>query len=74
MSQLRSDSMTRCPVCGQRGVGKVGAEQFYCWDCCLEFSTQNQDIKIFHVELDGTLTLWSEAAICNEAYLQPQRE
>ena len=49
--------MTLCPVCGRRAIGKVGAEQYYCWDCCVEFRLGDENISIFNVELDGTLTL-----------------
>ncbi|WP_371369498.1 hypothetical protein SRRS_26410 [Sporomusa rhizae] len=52
--------MTTCPVCGQRGIGKVGADQYYCWDCCVEFMVRNQDLKVFNVEADGTLTLYDD--------------
>jgi hypothetical protein len=48
--------MIACPVCGRRLVGKVGAGQYYCWECCVEFSVNGPDIKIFSVEMDGTLT------------------
>lgn len=50
--------MTACPVCGQRGIGKVGADQYYCWDCCLEFVLRNQELKAYQVEVDGSLTLY----------------
>ncbi|VBB06027.1 Hypothetical protein LUCI_1238 [Lucifera butyrica] len=49
--------MITCPVCGQRTVGKVGADQYFCWDCCVEFIMSGQSFKVFDVELDGTLTL-----------------
>ncbi|CVK19615.1 MULTISPECIES: hypothetical protein [Sporomusa] len=52
--------MTTCPVCGRHGIGKVGADQYYCWDCCVEFMVRNQDVKIFNVEADGTLTLYED--------------
>ena len=52
--------MTTCPVCGRRGIGKVGADQYYCWECCVEFMVRNQDVKIFNVEVDGTLTLYED--------------
>ncbi|SDE59571.1 hypothetical protein [Sporomusa acidovorans] len=54
--------MTTCPVCGKRGIGKVGAGQYYCWDCCVEFVVRDQDLKIFNVEADGTLTLYNDTA------------
>lgn len=52
--------MTTCPRCGQRGIGKVGADQYYCWDCCIEFIVRNQELKMYQVELDGTLTLYDD--------------
>ena len=51
--------MTNCPACGQRGIGKVGAEQFYCWNCCIEFAIQGVNVKIFNIESDGTLTAYA---------------
>ena len=52
--------MIICPVCNQRAVGKVGADQYYCWECCVEFSMRGTDVKIFSVELDGSLTVFGE--------------
>lgn len=52
--------MTTCPICGQRDIGKVGADQYYCWDCCVEFMVREQDVTIYNVEADGTLTLYSD--------------
>ncbi|TWH48912.1 hypothetical protein [Sporomusa sp. KB1] len=54
--------MTTCPICGQRDIGKVGADQYYCGDCCVEFMIRNQDLKIYNVEADGTLTLYDATA------------
>lgn len=49
--------MTDCPVCGsRRAIGKVGSEQYFCWDCCVEFMVHGDQTKIFNVEADGTLT------------------
>ena len=36
-----------CPVCGERGIGKVGIGQYYCKDCCIEFECKNDTIKIY---------------------------
>jgi hypothetical protein len=52
--------MTTCPLCGQRGIGKVGADQYYCCDCCMEFMVRNHELKVYQVEVDGTLTLYNE--------------
>ncbi|XEQ93111.1 hypothetical protein SCACP_19630 [Sporomusa carbonis] len=65
--------MTTCPVCGQRGIGKVGADQYYCCDCCIEFSVRNQDIKIFNVEVDGTLTLYNDLVQGSTVNLEVQK-
>lgn len=54
--------MVVCPACGQRAIGKVGADQYYCWDCCVEFTVRGPNVKIFNVELDGTLSLSNDAA------------
>jgi hypothetical protein len=53
--------MTTCPLCGQRGIGRVGADQYYCWDCCIEFMVRNQELKMYQVEADGTLTLYDDS-------------
>lgn len=58
--------MITCPVCGHRSIGKVGTDQYYCWDCCVEFVLQGQDVKIYNVQDDGTLSLYvapSQAAM-----------
>lgn len=52
--------MVTCPVCGQKEIGKVGAGQYYCWECCVEFILHGDHVKIYNVELDGTLTLCSD--------------
>ncbi|ABZ84426.1 conserved hypothetical protein [Heliomicrobium modesticaldum Ice1] len=41
-----------CPVCGGKQVGKVGVNQFYCWNCFIEFNERNE---IFEVAEDGSL-------------------
>lgn len=52
--------MITCPVCNQRAIGKVGADQYYCWECCVEFVHRGQDVKVFSVELDGSLSVFGE--------------
>ncbi len=51
--------VNKCPVCGQNTVGKVGSEQYFCWSCCVEFTVNQQGTKIFNVQDDGTLTVFS---------------
>ena len=50
----------QCPVCNGRAVGKVGLEQFYCWNCFIEFSTVKEEIRVFEVGEDGSLTAYRE--------------
>ena len=53
--------MTNCPVCSsKRAIGKVGSEQYYCWDCCVEFIVRGEETTVFNVQPDGTLTLYFE--------------
>lgn len=47
--------MDTCPVCGRRTIGKVGADQYYCWDCCVEFAVKGDQIEVFEIDDDGTL-------------------
>jgi len=53
--------MISCPVCKRRAVGKVGAEQYYCWECCVEFVRRGDAVEIFSVEQDGSLTSFSNS-------------
>ncbi|MDL2280973.1 hypothetical protein LJC10_03860 [Selenomonadales bacterium OttesenSCG-928-I06] len=50
--------MERCPVCSDRIIGRVGVNQYYCSDCCVEFIKSSQGIKIYSVEIDGSLSLY----------------
>ena len=44
-----------CPICNSRAVGKVGSDQFYCWDCFVEYSNLGNQIKVYDIAEDGTL-------------------
>lgn len=50
--------MVRCPNCGGRAVGKIGSHQYYCWECCVEFSPSKDGHKwlVYVVQDDGTLS------------------
>ncbi|TGE37858.1 hypothetical protein E4K67_14240 [Desulfosporosinus fructosivorans] len=52
-----------CPVCSGRAIGKVGVEQFYCWDCCVEFTTQTDKVVIYDLAEDGSLVAWDDPAL-----------
>ncbi|HHX77747.1 MAG TPA: hypothetical protein GX697_05300 [Firmicutes bacterium] len=44
-----------CPVCGTCDIGKVATNQYYCWNCLLEFSDKGNQFHIYYVEADGSL-------------------
>ena len=54
--------MQNCPLCGQRGLGKVGVDQYFCSECCMEFTVRGGGIRIFNIESDGTLTHYAPPA------------
>lgn len=45
----------KCPICGGRAVGKVGIEQYYCWNCFMEYQYQGSILKVYKVSEDGCL-------------------
>lgn len=49
-----------CPSCGDRAIGKVGVEQYYCWGCCVEFAIQNDKVVIYDLAEDGSLVAWDD--------------
>jgi len=49
--------MLRCPNCSCKDIGKIGTNQYYCWDCFIEFSVvEGQISSIYQVEEDGSLS------------------
>ncbi|KYP80568.1 hypothetical protein [Ferroacidibacillus organovorans] len=49
----------RCPHCNCRDIGKIGNNQFYCWNCFMEFALVGDEVKIYHVDEDGSLVAWN---------------
>jgi hypothetical protein len=46
-----------CPNCHSHNLGKIGHQQFYCWNCLIELSIDNSGrINVHEVEEDGTLS------------------
>lgn len=51
----------QCPACNSRSTGRVGADQFYCWDCCVEFSVDPSGAtQIYEVGEEGDLVNLAE--------------
>lgn len=47
--------MMRCPHCHCRDIGKIGANQFYCWNCFREFNVAGEEVRVYDVAEDGSL-------------------
>jgi len=45
----------RCPVCHGMQIGKVGNDQYYCWNCFMEFNFNKGRLNLYEVAEDGTL-------------------
>ncbi len=50
----------RCPSCRSIQVGKVGTDQYYCWNCFIEFNNNKGRVSLYEVAEDGTLLNMSE--------------
>ncbi|WP_028402889.1 hypothetical protein [Ectobacillus panaciterrae] len=48
--------MLICPNCKGKDLGKIGVNQFYCWNCFIELSVTKGKIFIHQVEEDGSLS------------------
>jgi ribosomal protein L37AE/L43A len=46
-----------CPVCGSKNTNKISLRNFYCVDCCVEFSDKGD---VYIIEYDGELTDYYE--------------
>lgn len=49
--------MMRCPNCTSRDIGKIGANQFYCWSCFKEFNVSGEEVRVYEVAEDGSLVV-----------------
>jgi ribosomal protein L37AE/L43A len=46
-----------CPNCKSKEIGKIGASQYYCWGCYIEFTVaDDQIVDIYQVEEDGSIS------------------
>ncbi len=48
--------MLKCPNCQSKDIGKIGINQYYCWNCYIELSLTQGMISTHQVEEDGTLS------------------
>ncbi len=45
----------RCPACNGLQVGRVGSDQYYCWNCFIEFAVKKDRVNMYEVAEDGSL-------------------
>lgn len=55
INDLLGAKYLRCPICGGKATGKVGVDQYYCWDCCIEYRINKEGVQIYEVAEDGSL-------------------
>ncbi|CAM3942337.1 hypothetical protein [Lederbergia lenta] len=48
--------MMKCPNCQSKDLGKIGVNQYYCWNCFIELSVGAKTIHTHQVEEDGSLS------------------
>ncbi|MBP3039374.1 hypothetical protein J9303_07730 [Bacillaceae bacterium Marseille-Q3522] len=48
--------MLSCPNCSSKNIGKIGINQYYCWNCYIELTLSDGIIHTHQVEEDGTLS------------------
>lgn len=46
----------KCPNCQNKNIGKIGVNQYYCWNCFIELSVGDDRISVHQVEEDGSLS------------------
>ncbi|MCO7126385.1 DUF2797 domain-containing protein [Sporolactobacillus shoreicorticis] len=46
----------KCPNCSSKNIGKIGVNQYYCWDCFIELALEDGKLSLSQVEEDGSLT------------------
>jgi len=54
--------VNKCPICGGMQVGRVGSDQYYCWNCYLEFNYHRGRLNLYEVAEDGSLLAVEESS------------
>lgn len=58
-----------CPKCRSRATGRIGQNQYYCWDCSIEFIPTRDGFRMYRLEPDGTTVLDSLEATPGDGVL-----
>lgn len=62
--------MMRCPNCNEKNIGKIGAQQYYCWTCFIEMAVINNELTVHQVEADGSLSSLNDIFTADERKIQ----
>ncbi|TYP69550.1 hypothetical protein [Paenibacillus methanolicus] len=47
----------KCINCNSIDIGRIGTRQYYCWNCCIEMTIEEDGrMDVFQVEKDGSLS------------------
>lgn len=46
----------QCPNCHEKNIGKIGPDQYYCWNCFIELMVSDNALSVQQVEKDGSLS------------------
>ncbi|GGH68442.1 hypothetical protein GCM10010978_01410 [Compostibacillus humi] len=46
----------RCPNCNGKDIGKIGAQNYYCWNCFVEMTVVDNELAVHQIEADGSLS------------------
>ncbi len=47
--------MENCPACGSRMIGKIGVQQYYCWECYSEVVVNSTGVEAYWIDDEGNL-------------------
>ncbi|MCE7790926.1 hypothetical protein K8O68_00675 [Salipaludibacillus sp. CUR1] len=56
----------KCPNCRSKDIGKIGSNQYYCWNCFIELTISNGQLHLHQVEADGSLSSLDDLFTENE--------
>lgn len=51
-----ANGVMECPNCKRKDLGKIGSQQYYCWNCFIEIAVVNEEVEIHQIESDGSLS------------------
>lgn len=56
LQRKEMNALLKCPNCQSKDVGKIGVNQYYCWNCYIEMTIAKGVIYTHQVEEDGSLS------------------